>query len=353
MKPSVRHAERRAGKLPSATPAGASHFWKIAAVSTLVLLILAAGYFLLRSRPVFLVQADYAAAWEKLLREDPRAPGWRIVTYDPREGPPSSRGLRGYRISPDRERRAPSDRTASTGSAEPVPVTIPRRGLSRDPAPPDGVLPLAVDPWMVFRRHSGPPPSRVFLEKGGSGGVVLLPGGEPEALRAWAAQELQNRPGAFPAEPGPWLERAGLLARDGRFQPGALTARWDDVLSRLLGPGVSWLYAPLSRVQTLSGDRTSLLEADPFPPREGWNEFGLQARILWAVPLGEGTPRGFTASAARWLRDPATQTRLGAILDWAPAHRDARASNPLARAAQEAWLESTYVWEAPEYVHID
>lgn len=353
MKPSVRRTDKRDGKPPSAIPAGAHPPWKTAAALILALLLLAAGYLLLRPRPVFLVEEDFAAAWQRLLEEAPGAPGWSIVKYDPREGPPSTRGLRGFRISTDREVRSAADRSAPAGSAEPVTVPELSRGLSRNPALPDGALPLAVDPWMVFRRHAGPPPSRALLEQGGSGGAVLLPGGEPEALRAWAAQELQNRPGEFPAEPGPWLEGTGRLARDGRFQPGALTARWEDVLSRLPGPGVSWLYAPLSRVQTLSGDRTSLLEADPFPPREGWNEFGLQARILWAVPLGGGIPRGSAAYAARWLGDPATQTRLGAILDWAPAHRDARAANPLARAAQEAWLKSTYVWEAPEYAHID
>ena len=351
MKPSVRRTEKRAGNHRPGIP-GHGRVTIIAAAAVL-LAALVGGYLLLRPRPVFLVEDAFVPAWEKLLREDPDAPGWRIVTYDPREGLTSTRGLRGYRISMDREGRPQAGRSVAAGSAESVPVPVVVRDLSRNQMSPDGALPLALDPWLVFRRHSAPPPSRDPLEKGVSGAVLLLPGGEPEALRAWAAQELQNRPGAFPSDSGSWLDTMGRLARDGRFQPGALTARWEDVLSRLTSPGVSWLYAPLSRVQTLPGDRTSLLEADPFPPREGWNEFGLQARILWALPLGGGTPRGSAAAAARWLGDPAVQTRLGSILDWAPAHRDARAANPLARAAQEAWLESTYVWEAPEHAHID
>ena len=351
MKPSVRRTEKRTGNRRPGIP-GPRRFRIIAAAAALAA-VLAAGYLLLRPRPVFLVEDAFVPAWEKLLQEGPGAPGWRIVKYDPRDGLPSTRGLRGYRIATDREGRPPAGRSAAAGSAESVPIPVPRRDLSRNPALPDGALPLAVDPWMVFRRHTSPPPSRVLLAQGGSGAVILLPGGEPEALWAWVAQDLQNVPGSFPSDPGLWLDRTDRLARDGRFQPGALTARWEDVLSRLLEPGASWLYAPLSRVLTLPGDRTSLLEADPFPPRDGWNEFGLQARILWAVPLGGGTARGFMASAARWLGDPDIQTRLGAILDWAPAHRDARAANPLARTSQEAWLKSTYVWEAPEYAHID
>ncbi len=310
-----------------------------AGTALLVGVLLFAG----RPKAVFLVDREFAGVFRSLVEARPGSPRWEIVEYDParEEAPPG--GLYGYRISADRGWGTPP--VAEGGRAGLVPAAY--RDLSRT-LEADGALPLAVDPWMVFRRHAEPRLTRKRLEAGGPG-VLLLPGGDPAAVWAWTAQDLQVKPGVFPQDPDLWRERFGRLPRDGRFQPGALTFTWEDVWPGLLGPEAAWVYAPLSRVQALPGSRTSLLGADPFPEREGWNEYGIQARVLWAVPFGKAAGGRSSEAAAGWLRKPETQAFLAAALLWAPAERSARPVNPLAASAQKAWIESSFVWEASVY----
>mgnify|MGYP005859354157 FL=1 len=318
-----------------------------AAIAAALLLAAAGAALLLRPRPVFLVEKEFVPAWESLLTSIPGAPRWRVLEYDPHGGSNSARRLRGILVTADKGGSA----SPGTGAAVSLPAV--RRDLSRARFA-DGALALAVDPWLVFRRHRTPPLARNRLELPASGaGILLLPGGEPEALWAWAAQELQHRPGTFSRDPGEWAEKLRRLSRSGRFQPGALTFTWEDVWPRLFGAEAAWVYAPLSRVQAFPGDRTSLLSADPFPVPEGWNEFGLQARVLWAVPYESGMSGGRTEKAVDWLRKPETQSALAESLKWVPARRDAKPSTPLAHAAQKAWIDSSFVWEAPRYANFD
>lgn len=340
-----------------------------AAALALVLAAVGLGAALLRPRPVFLVEAGFAPAL-RAAAAVPGAPGWTIAEFDPRTGPPAGGrrygfiistvaesgeggGAAGVKSSGEKSPESGKDggaagMTMSGEAATAVPAGPPRvhRDLQRRGGGDSG-FPLALDPWLVFRRHSLDPPTRERLEaRGGAGGFPLLAGGDPEAVRAWAAQDLQERPGVFPSAPEVWQERMRLLPRDGRFQRGALTYTWEDVWPRLFGPESAWVYAPLSRLQALPGSRTSLLEGRRFPDRQGWNEYGIQARILWALPLGGRTGRRDVQAAAEWLRRADTQTLIAGALKWAPAHGAARPVNPLALAAQREWLGSSYVWEA-------
>ncbi|MCA1755616.1 MAG: hypothetical protein LC641_13165, partial [Spirochaeta sp.] len=221
----------------------------------------------------------------------------------------------------------------------------------------DGAIPLAIDPWLVFRRHTTPPLTQSALGDDQQpapprrGGLVILPGGDQRALQAWTAQLLQHTPGRFETDPERWGAVRSQLPRSGRFQRGALTYAWEDVWPRLFGSEQAWVYAPLSRVQSLPGDRTSVLEADLFPIPESWNEYGLQARVLWANPIapesklyGRRMERDLTV-ARQWLQRLDVQAQIAGMLNWAPAHRLARAGSPLAATAHRAWLGSSYVWE--------
>jgi hypothetical protein len=310
-------------------------------VAAALVLGAAAAFFALRPRPAFLVEKAHVTALRAALA-GADAPKWRTLEFDPADGPPASGGRYGYLITTAAPGGAP---TAPAGKDAAGPPTV-HRDLPRT-REAGGAVPLAVDPWLVFRRHTSPVLTRERLEtRKKDRGVLLLPGGERDAVWAWAAQELQEKPGEFPRESGLWHDRMDRLPRDGRFQQGALTYTWEDVWPRLFGGEIAWVYAPLSRIQAFPGSRTSPLEGDRFPEREGWNEYGIHARILWAVPFGDGKAREKMKSAADWLGRAETQTVIAGTLKWAPAHRAAKPVNPLALAAQKAWSGSSFVWEA-------
>jgi hypothetical protein len=205
-----------------------------------------------------------------------------------------------------------------------------------------GALALALDPWMVFYRHSLPPLSRERLREGGEG-TLLLPGEEGEARRAWEFQLTLEKPGRFSLElegpsGGPFPGLPGGL----RFQEGAESCRWPEALELLFREEPAWLYAPLSRVLTLSVHRQGLLAARPFPGPPDWNEFGLEAAVLWAIPLGMASRE--REDGAAWLRAGETQSLIAGELRAVPAHPGGSPHNPLARDAQLAWLRSSFVW---------
>lgn len=317
------------------------------AFSAVLLLAAAAALLSAWPRPVFLVEKEFVPAWELLLQRASGAPRWRIVEFDSEKDLGTGRVRRAILVTADKDGLAPP------GADGGIPLPVVRWNLSRSRSL-DGALALAADPWLVFRRHGTPPLTRDRLEAQGDGtGNLLLPGGEAEALWAWTAQELQINPGVFSRDPGKWVEGMRLLPRSGRFQPGTQTYRWEDVWPRLFGAETAWVYAPLSRIQAFPGDRTSALSADPFPIPQGWNEFGLQARVLWAVPLGIGKLDGKAAGALDWLRKPETQSLLAEILRWVPAVPDAKPATPLAHTAQNAWIDSSFVWEAQRYANSD
>ncbi len=215
---------------------------------------------------------------------------------------------------------------------------------------------IAVDPWMVFRRHSTPPLSRARAttdDRTAGDGAVLFPGADAGARTAWAAQMLQAGPGRFPDDQALWDDARTQLVRSRRFQRGVETFGWEDSWPRLVSREHVWLYAPISRVLSLPGDQISALEADRFPDPPAWNEFGVQARVVWAVLEDRPVQRtrrserahGELDAALRILSDATFQMEFAERLDIVAGHPEVRSRNPLAAAAHRAWRTSSYVWE--------
>ena len=309
---------------------------------SLLAILIVAG----RPEPVWLVSPEFIEPWQKMLDEAPGALDWTLVEWQPEDGadgiPPQSYG---FIVSAQPE----------PGGGDNQRVAVHHHLARRLSA--NGRLALAIDPWLVFRRHTTEALSYAAIsgsaqpDSSGGSATLLLPGGDATAVRAWGAQLMQLTPAVFETDIQRWEETCARLAQSGRFQRGALTYDWQDIWPRLFAPGPAWVYAPLSRVQQLPGDRTSVLEADRFPIPDSWNEYGLQARVLWASPIEQANRlyreriERDMAETREWLQRPGTQTEIAAALKWAPAQRQARPLNPPAAAAQRAWLASSYVWE--------
>ena len=303
-----------------------------------------------RSAGVWVVDIHLRSALEHAISAVPNAPDWPVLSPDSDEL--DAYGTRRYGVH--------LTDSASVQVGQPG-LVLSHHNLARWGNPNDGFV-VAVDPWLVFRRHSTPPLLRERVEEvasppvtGSSSrswpGTLILPGADTAALQAWTAQLLQEAPGRFESNPEEWEVVRSRLTRSGRFQRGALTYDWEDVWPRLLGNEQVWLYAPLSRVQQLPGDRTSALEADVFPIPESWNEYGLQARLLWATPINmvswlHRTRIDRELEAAReWLQSPETQSQIASALKWTPAHRLSRAATPLSATAHRFWIGSSFIWE--------
>jgi hypothetical protein len=205
----------------------------------------------------------------------------------------------------------------------------------------------------VFRKFFDPPLSRERVEAAGdSRGRLLLPGGDQAARGAWTAQFLQEQPGRFSPDREAWEGGEEALFEGQRFQQGARTYSWVELWPDLLAGNEEdqgepvWVYGPLSRIRALPLHETNILEADPFPGKTGWTEFGVEAEILWAAPYGRPWFDGKVLDrTGTWLRDMETQIRWAAALGWVAAHRDAPPHNPVSAAARVIWLTSSYVWE--------
>jgi hypothetical protein len=143
-----------------------------------------------------------------------------------------------------------------------------------------------------------------------------------------------------------WDEAEERLFRGRRFQLGALTYSWFDVWILLLRDDPAWVYAPLSRVRKdLSEYQVGLLDAASFPIRPDWNEYGLQADVIWALSRGNKNRQKKLVQADNWLGVSGTQTRIADILGWIPAHPEGRPYDTIAREAQLVWFSSSFVWQ--------
>ena len=300
----------------------------------LVVLACLGLFFLMRPRPVWVVEAQYEAAWRRLLASSDLPQSWqRVLAAD---GPGADDSRFGYRISTRH-----GEEEAGTGIRALYPY-LSQTGEYK------GALALAADPWLVFRSNTTLPLSRSRAEGSGAG-TLFMAGRDPMALAGWTAQLLQQRPGVFAPWGEQWTVTSESLFLRRHFQPGAQTYTWGEIWPQLIDSPSSWAYAPLSAAQQLPGYRLSLLEADRFPEKEDWNEFSLQAQILWAIPFGAEKGRSHAkalAKAAAWLQDAQTQSDLSSAIGWIPANREARPYNPIAHSAQLAWLGSSYIWEA-------
>ena len=71
----------------------------------------------------------------------------------------------------------------------------------------EGSLVLALDPWMVFQKHSSPALAldRALSASGGNG-LLLMPGKEPAAVQALTARLVQESPGKFSSDESGWQD---------------------------------------------------------------------------------------------------------------------------------------------------
>jgi hypothetical protein len=309
----------------------------------LVLAVLAAVF--LRPRPLFLVDEEFSAGWNRLVRG---SPGLRVEIQSRARGTPEARfpsGRYGFIIS----------RSGPAGEEIPGPGHRRFSGLTRSRQYGGWIL-LAADPWMVFRRHQYAEPVRANLEarRDDDAGFFLIPGAAPEAVEAWAAQTVQERPGLFPQDPAVWdAARENLFFRY-RFQSGAPAYTWVQVWPFLFREtGIYWLYAPISRARALSPYQMGLLDATRFPDPETWNEYGMQADLLWALPAGNEKQRKKLASLEKWLDSAETQTRLANLIEWIPVHPESKDFNTIAWETKIAWLRSSFIWQGAGQVRGD
>jgi hypothetical protein len=289
---------------------------------------------LTRPRPVWYVEEAFTQEWGRFLRDT--SPPFRHFEAIPSGEFPRNRY--GFIISPRLE--AGFIETEDPGAG---PRIFP--WLSRT-LEYKGALAVAANPWLVFRKHQVPglPRNRVDSIAGGEG-MIILPGGEPDAVEAWLGQLLQESPGEFPREPAIWKEAGETLFVGRRFQNGAMGYHWLDVWPLLLREENAWVYAPINKVRELSSYRMGLLEAGRFPEKPEWSQFGVQADVLWAMPFGTEKQQKKLAAAAGWLKNPLNQTMIANAINWVPAHPEGVPYNPVTWEAQVAWIMSSFVWQ--------
>jgi hypothetical protein len=306
-----------------------------------------------RSRPAWYVEAGLEKQWGELVEKaSPPPPFTGLRVYDPQTGIKKGRCgiiiskdfLTGVEPNSNAHDEGNSD-TVGADAWEPPVRVFPR--LYQDRGDYQGTIPLALNPWLIFRKTGDP---QLTLERvrnpAGGPGVLILPGSESGAVHAWITQLLQESPGAFPLEKQAWDEaEQGLTYGNRRFQQGALTYAWFDVWFLLLSNETAWVYAPLSMTRDLSSYDTGRLDAALFPIPRDWNTYGLQADVLWAIPEAPAKQEPKLDGAKAWLAAPETQALIADILGWVPAHPGGRPRDTLARQAQVAWFSSSFVWQ--------
>jgi hypothetical protein len=193
----------------------------------------------------------------------------------------------------------------------------------------EGAMVLAVDPWMIFRKHTDPAltADRVFSETGGNG-TLLIPGKDPASVRAWTAR----------------INEVNLFDTS-LFPDGAQTYNWQDVFHRLMGNETAWVYAPVSAIRRYPHFRKSILTADPFPGKDANR---LQATLLWAVPLGSPKEQGKMGKTIAWLKKPETQAVIADNLEWIPADPYGKPYDPVSLISHRNWLTAEYIYEVTE-----
>ncbi|MDR0290139.1 MAG: hypothetical protein LBI06_04320 [Treponema sp.] len=309
-------------------------FLGIGAAALGVALLVFLAVFLTRPKLLWYVDESYSAAWNRILYE--KAPPTLRYEVIARQGDaPFPKGRFGFVVSgsgPGGER------------VEGAPVAM-YRDLSRS-REYDGWMVLALDPWMVFRKHQDPEPMRSFLNLENERGSILLAGSDQGAIQAWLCQLLQESPGVFVPGGELWEEKSQALVREYPFQNGAFTYSWIQIWPLLFrSSGVSSVYAPLSQIRALPPFRSGVLDATRFPDPEEWNRYGLQADILWAKMHGDERHMKKLAATEKWLKEPRIQTVIANTLDWIPAHPSGVPYNTVSWETQMAWLRSSFIWQ--------
>ncbi|MDR0455772.1 MAG: hypothetical protein LBH20_03700 [Treponema sp.] len=289
--------------------------------------------FFTRPKLLWYVDENYSAAWNRILKD--KAPPFQRSEVVSRQGNDSfPKGRFGFLIS----RSGPEGE-----NVDDTPVMLyPDLSRTREYK---GWMVLALDPWMVFRKHQDPEPGWSFLDSGNDRGSILLAGVEERAVQAWLCQLMQEKPGVFVSGNDLWKDRGSALARDYPFQNGALTYSWVQVWPLLFRSGTSSLYAPLSQARALRPYQSGLLDATRFPQPEDWNRYGLQADILWAKMHGDEKRRKKLTATEKWLKDPKIQTFIANTIEWIPAHPSGVPYNTISWETQMAWLRSSFIWQ--------
>jgi hypothetical protein len=288
-------------------------------------------FFLTRPRLLWYVDDDLSAAWNRILQESP--PPYKRFEVRPAGDAGFPKGRYGFTVS----------KNGPAGERIPdAPVTV-FPDLSRS-GEYQGWAVLALDPWMLFRKHQDPVPGREFLNNRNERGTILLPGADQNAVKAWVCQLLQETPGVFAGGHEIWEEKGRSLVRDYPFQSGAFTYSWVQVWPLLLRDGTVSLYAPLSQARALPPYRSGRLDATRFPEPEAWSRYGMQADVLWAKMQGTERQLKKFAKVGIWLRDPKTQTVIANTINWIPAHPSGVPYNTVCWETQMAWLRSSYIW---------
>jgi len=306
----------------------------LAVIGVVVLMACLGLFYYSWPRPVWIIEDRYVKAWEKVIAASPSPlPKAKVIPVSAAESR-LSRSWYGYRIDSSQEPQTAADEGL---------IHVYRRFRSENHG---DAVPLAVDPWLVFRKFTSPPLSREEAENGtGDKDLVLLAGGDRAAVLAWAAQLVQESPGVFSRDEEMWEQTEARLLRGNFFQHGAMTYGWNELWPRLLGGQEDVrVYAPLSRIRQLPLHQTNILEADVFPGKRGWNEFGIQTDILWAVPYGSWKNREKLKPVEVWLRSAPLQTLLADTLGWLSAHPDSPPYNPVTGSARIYYLTASYMW---------
>lgn len=211
----------------------------------------------------------------------------------------------------------------------------------------NGAIVLAVDPWMIFRKHTDPQltADRVFSGTGGSG-ILLIAGRDHEQVKAWTARMVLGARALLPPDEDAWLEQEQNLFNKNLFPAGSQTYTWSDVFYRLMSNEVAWVYAPLSSIRGYRNFRKSILEAAPFPEQDS-GRYSLQVSILWAMPAGSGGNAGI-AAAMDWLKKPETQTAIADQLEWIPADPYGQPFDPVSFTSHRHWLVAANIYEINE-----
>ena len=299
-------------------------------------LLTAAVLYLNRPRLLWHVDENFTSAWNRVLRDAP--PPISRFEIIPRSGnDPFPAGRFGFTVS----RHGPQGYRVNG-----APVVL-YRDLARTRIY-DNWHAIALDPWMVFRKHFDPEPTRSFLDLSNERGSLLLPGADRRAVQAWVLQLMQERPGVFAQGHEHWEEKANALIRDYPFQGGAFSYHWVQVWPMVFRTTVTCIYAPLSQARALPAFRAGLLDATRFPEPVGWDRYGMQADILWAQIRGNERQRRRIAEVESWLRNPRTQTVIANAIEWIPAHPSGIPFNTVSWATQMAWLRSSFIWQGAD-----
>jgi len=332
----MKHGKGSTGKISASKGLSRRDFRRILYIGAAVLgMVIVAGLVAFFTRPKMLWYVDegYTSTWNRIIRER-TPPFMRYEVIAREDDTPFPKGRFGFIITRDGPE---GERIAD------VPVAL-YRDLSRNREYNDWLV-LALDPWMVFRKHQDPEPGRSFLEIGNERGSILLPGNDQGAVQAWLCQLLQEEPGVFIQENERWQEKGQALVREYPFQNGAFTYSWIQVWPLLFRSGASSIYAPLSQARALPPYRAGLLDATRFPEPEHWNRYGLQADILWAKMYGTDRQQKKLVATERWLKDPKVQTHIANTFEWIPAHPSGVPYNTVSWESQMAWLRSSFIWQ--------